>query len=206
MSNNTETTSRTQAEIILGAKLFICPHGTTAGEQIVNEYFCPDTPTSYDEPGVWTALGKIETCKPGTDYQSNDLKGVKEDVYVTTTMKLAIKRNLQFTTYDIAPEAVQMTFGLKESLVNGVEQVLFASGNDTIKCWCCLVLTDAYRAKSNIANMSMYGKLTLQNPLEVKSDPTQAQFQLDIEPNPLSVFVPVEIPNAGTEADAEATE
>ncbi len=194
-----EITERTQAEIILGAKLLICPFGTTVDTQTANADFCPDAPTSYGEPGSWTPLGKIETCKPNTEYQSNDVKGVNDDgIYVTTTLKLAVKRQLQFTTYDIPPEAIQMTFGLKDAIENGTEQALFASGNDSIECWLYLELTDAYRTKCNIANMVMCGKLSLQNPLETKSDPTQAAFQLEITSNPLSVFTPVAVANAPT--------
>ncbi len=190
-------TERTQAEIILGAKLLICPFGTTVEQQTVGANVCPENPTSYAEPGVWTPLGKIETCTPGTEYQSTDIYATTDEgIYGTTTMKLAVKRQLKFTTYDISPEAIQMTFGLKEAIENGTEQALFASGNDSIECWLYLELSDAYRAQSNIANMVMCGKLSLQNPLDAKKDPTQAQFQLDIVKNPLSVFTPVEVPNA----------
>ena len=109
--------------------------------------------------------------------------------YKVSEMKLVQKRKIQFTTNDITPEAMQMTFGLTSAIVEGEEQAVFASGNDSLEVWACYEMTDAYRAQTGIARILVRGTLSLQNPLEAKSDPAQADYELSVKPNALAMFV-----------------
>ena len=184
---------RLNGAMILGSRVWIALIGSpvTSGgaSNTVSDTVMPETPVSYTEPNGWVPLGKIRTAKPQTDYKSADVEGVDDSgAYKVTELKLATKRKLQFSTNDIAPEAFQMTFGLLEEPGED-EQAVFASGNDSLEVWLCLELTDAYRNELGIARMFLRGKLSLQNPLEAKSDPAQADYELSILPNALNMFV-----------------
>lgn len=181
--------------MILGARVWFCRLGAaiTGADNVtatVSNTILPELPDSYAAPGGWTCLGKVRSAKPQTDYKSADVEGVDDTgAYKITELKLATKRKLQFSTNDIAPEVFEMTFGLASPITAGGEQAVFASGNDTIECWLVLELTDAYRTETNIARIVLRGKLTLQNPLEAKSDPAQADYELSVVPNALATFV-----------------
>ncbi len=189
MSNNM-ITDRLHAACYIGAKVMFIPFGTQVGEQVCSRDVLPDEPVSYEEPGAWTVLGKIENCKPNNEEQSNDVKGTNDlGLPETETMKLVTKRNLQFNTYDVPPEAEQMTFGLKDPIVNGQEQVPHA-GSGSMEGWLYVELSDAYRAQANVVNMVLCGKLSLQSPLDFQlASPVNAQWQFDIEGTSLSRFV-----------------
>ena len=183
---------RIHAEMILGARVWIVRIGAPADAQAnaVSNTVLPEPPDSYANPGVWTCLGKIRTAKPQTDYKTADVEGVDDTgAYKVTELKLATKRKLQFSTNDITPEAFQLTFGLTQPISDGGEQAVFASGNDSIECWLVLELTDAYRTETNLARITLRGKLSLQNPLEAKSDPAQADYELSVQPNALATFL-----------------
>ena len=191
---------RLDAATILGARVWIVTIGQTitggSGENnAVSDAVIPELPESYANPGDWLTLGKVRTAKPQTDYKTADVEGADDTgAYKVTEMKLAQKRKLQFSTNDITPEAFQMTFGLTSAIVDGEEQAVFASGNDSLEVWACYELTDAYRTQTGIARILVRGVLSLQNPLEAKSDPAQADYELSVKPNPLAMFV------AGTDA------
>lgn len=186
---------RLDAATILGARVWIVTIGQTitggSGENnTVSDAVIPELPESYATPGDWIALGKVRTAKPQTDYKTADVEGVDDTgAYKVTEMKLAQKRKLQFSTNDITPEAFQMTFGLTSAIVDGEEQAVFASGNDSLEVWACYEMTDAYRAQTGIARILVRGTLSLQNPLEAKSDPAQADYELSVKPNALAMFV-----------------
>ena len=186
---------RLDAATILGARLWIVTIGQTitggSGEtNKVSDTVLPELPESYANAGDWQPLGKIRTAKPQTDYKTADVEGADDTgAYKVTEMKLAQKRKLQFTTNDITPEAFQMTFGLTAAIVDGEEQAVFASGNDSLEVWACYELTDAYRTQTGIARILVRGTLSLQNPLEAKSDPAQADYELSVKPNALAMFV-----------------
>lgn len=186
---------RLDAATILGARVWIVTIGQTitggSGENNkVSDAVIPELPESYANPGDWLTLGKVRTAKPQTDYKSADVEGVDDTgAYKVTELKLAQKRKLQFSTNDISPEAFQMTFGLTSAIVDGEEQAVFASGNDSLEVWACYELTDAYRAQTGIARILVRGVLSLQNPLEAKSDPAQADYELSVKPNALAMFV-----------------
>lgn len=186
---------RLDAATILGARLWIVTIGQTitggSGENNkVSDTVLPELPESYANAGDWQPLGKIRTAKPQTDYKTADVEGVDDTgAYKVTEMKLAQKRKLQFTTNDVTPEAFQMTFGLTAAIVDGEEQAVFASGNDSLEVWACYELTDAYRTQTGIARILVRGTLSLQNPLEAKSDPAQADYELSVKPNALAMFV-----------------
>ncbi len=186
---------RLDAATILGARLWIVTIGQTitggSGENNkVSDTVLPELPESYADAGDWQPLGKIRTAKPQTDYKTADVEGVDDTgAYKVTEMKLAQKRKLQFTTNDVTPEAFQMTFGLTSAIVDGEEQAVFASGNDSLEVWACYELTDAYRTQTGIARILVRGTLSLQNPLEAKSDPAQADYELSVKPNALAMFV-----------------
>lgn len=185
---------RLDAAMILGARAWIVTISQTitggSGENNkVSDTVLPELPESYANPGDWTPLGKVRTAKPQTDYKTAEAEGVDDTgAYKITELKLATKRKLQFSTNDIAPEAFQMTFGLLEEPGED-EQAVFASGNDSLEVWLCLELTDAYRTQTGIARILVRGVLSLQNPLEAKSDPAQADYELSIKPNALAMFV-----------------
>lgn len=184
---------RMQAEMILGARVWMARIGSPAdsgSSNKISDTVLPELPDSYASPGMWTCLGKIRTAKPQTDYKTADVEGVDDTgAYKVTELKLATKRKLQFSTNDIAPEAFEMTFGLASPIASGGEQAVFASGSDSIECWLVLELTDAYRTETNLARITLRGKLSLQNPLEAKSDPAQADYQLSVQPNALASFL-----------------
>lgn len=186
---------RLDAATILGARVWIVTIGQTitggSGENNkVSDAVIPELPESYANPGDWLTLGKVRTAKPQTDYKTADVEGVDDTgAYKVTELKLAQKRKLQFSTNDISPEAFQMTFGLASAIEEGEEQAVFASGNDSLEVWACYELTDAYRAQTGIARILVRGVLSLQNPLEAKSDPAQADYELSVKPNALAMFV-----------------
>ncbi len=186
---------RLDAATILGARVWIVTIGQTitggsGGNNKVSDTVLPELPESYANPGDWIALGKVRTAKPQTDYKTADVEGVDDTgAYKVTEMKLAQKRKLQFSTNDITPEAFQMTFGLTSAIVDGEEQSVFASGNDSLEVWACYEMTDAYRTQTGIARILVRGVLSLQNPLEAKSDPAQADYELSVKPNALAMFV-----------------
>ena len=188
-------TNRLDAAMILGARAWICRLGNTitgtGGESnTVSDALMPEPPESYANPGDWTCLGKIRTAKPQTDYKTADVEGVDDTgAYKVTELKLATKHKLLFATNDITPEAFEMTFGLTAPIEDGVEQAVFASGSDSIEVWMCFEFTDAYRTQTGLARIVVRGKLSLQNPLEAKSDPAEAAYELSIQPNPLATFV-----------------
>lgn len=187
-----DKTKRISNEMILGARVWFARIGVTVtgdGGNTVSDTFMPEPPESYANPGDWGLLGKIRTSKVQTDYKTADVEGVDDTgAYKITELKLATKRKIQFSTNDITPEAWQMTFGLLEEIEDGVEQQVFASGNDTIEGWMCLEFTDAYRARLGLARIFLRVKLTLQNPLEAKSDPAQADYEAAVVPNALATF------------------
>lgn len=191
-------TDRKQAEIILGARIYIARMDATVGANKVTPATLPSPPTA-DNPGPWVSLGKVRTAKVQTDFKTADVEGVADDgLYKITELKLATKRKLQFSTNDITPEALELTFGLSEAIKDGSEQILFGSGTHTIECWVYMDMTDAYRQGVELAHMSMQSRLTLTNPLEAKSDPALAEYELAIVANPLSKFAPVAIAPAPT--------
>lgn len=185
---------RLNAAMILGARAWIVRIGQTITgndpTNKVNDTTLPELPESYANPGDWICLGKIRTAKPQTDYKTADVEGVDDTgAYKVTELKLATKRKLQFTTNDITPEAFQMTFGLTSAIEDGEEQAVFASGSDSLEVWAVFEFTDAYRADTGLARILVRGVLSLQNPLEAKSDPAEAAYELSIQPNPLATFV-----------------
>ncbi|MDO5472691.1 MAG: hypothetical protein Q4F35_05075 [Akkermansia sp.] len=186
---------RLDAATILGARVWIVTIGQTitggSGENNkVSDTVLPELPESYANPGDWIALGKVRTAKPQTDYKTADVEGVDDTgAYKVTELKMAQKRKLQFSTNDITPEAFQMTFGLTSAIVDGEEQSVFASGNDSLEVWACYEMTDAYRTQTGIARILVRGVLSLQNPLEAKSDLAQADYELSVKPNALAMFV-----------------
>lgn len=188
---------RLDAAMILGSRLWICRIGTevTSGESAgatttaVSDSFVPEPPASLAQPGAWTPLGKLRSFKVQTDYKTADVEGVDDTgAYKTTELKLATKRKLQFATNDITPEAFELTFGLKGAITSGAAKQLFESGNDSIEVWAYVDLTDAYRSETGLASFPVRGTLSLQNPLEAKSDPAQADYELSVKPNSLNEF------------------
>lgn len=185
---------RLNAAMILGARAWIVRIGQTITgndpTNKVNDTTLPELPESYANPGDWICLGKIRTAKPQTDYKTADVEGVDDTgAYKVTELKLATKHKLLFATNDITPEAFEMTFGLTAPIEDGVEQAVFASGSDSLEVWAVFEFTDAYRAETGLARILVRGVLSLQNPLEAKSDPAEAAYELSIQPNPLATFV-----------------
>lgn len=183
---------RINAAMIVGSRIWICRIGTTTGSEpanTVSDSVLPELPESYATPGDWVSLGKIKTWQPQTEFKTADAEGVDDTgAYKVTELKLATKRKMQFTTNDITPEAWELTFGLKEQISSGGKQSVFASGNDTIEVWLVVEITDAYRTETNLARAVVRGKLSLQNPLDAKSDPAEAQYELSVVSNPLAEF------------------
>lgn len=178
---------RRQAEIILGARVRIAKFKADPTKPI-NADSLPTLPTAEDA-GPWVTLGRIRTAKPQTDYKTADIEGVGDNgIYSTQEMRMASKIKLLFTTNDVAPEALQLTFGLRNEIQDTVEQTLFGSSGNYIECWLHLELTDAYRNGADMANMTMCGRLSLTNPLEAKSDPALAEYELMVVPNDLAKF------------------
>lgn len=179
------------AEMILGSRIYFVGIGASIGGEDaglkVSDTTIPELPESYESPGDWTCLGKIRTSKPQTDFKTSEAEGVDDSgVYKVTEMKIATKRKIQFSTNDITPMAWQLTFGLLNPLKDGETQRVFASGNDSREGWLCVDMTDAYRAETGLARYVVRVKLSLQNPLEAKSDPAQADYEAVIVANALS--------------------
>lgn len=182
---------RNDSALVLGSRLWIAPFSSS-----INASALPDPPSSASA-GLWLTLGKIKTFKPQIDYKTADLEGVDDTgVYVTTESKIATKRKLIFTTSDIAPEALQLTFGLIDTIADGTSQAIFGSSNGTIACWVYIELSDAYRDGASMANFAVQGKLTLTNPIEAKSDPAEAAYELSVVSNALAQFTPININSA----------
>lgn len=188
---------RLDAAMILGSRLWIVRIGTevnsgsgsSATTTAVSDRFVPEPPESLAEPGVWTPLGKLKEFKVQTDYKTSDLEGVDDSGgYDITELKLATKQKLQFQTNDITPEAFELTFGLKGPLTSGAEKAMFENKRGGIEVWAAIDLTDAYRSETGLATLLVRGVLSLQNPLEAKSDPAQADYEINVKANSLSTF------------------
>lgn len=183
-------TDNTKAEMILGARVWFIRSGSQDSlENSVGADKLPELPESYANPGKWTCLGKVRTAKPQTDYKTSEVEGVDDTgAYKITELKLATKRKLQFSTNDITKEAFELTFGLTKEITASGEQAVFASGNDTLEGWLLLELTDAYRTVTGLARITLWGKLSMSNPLEAKSDPALAEYEFDVVPNANAKF------------------
>lgn len=183
-------TDNTKAEMILGARVWFVRAGTEVEmANTVGADKVPELPESYETPGKWTCLGKVRTAKPQTDFKTADVEGVDDTgAYKVTELKLATKRKLQFSTNDITKEAFELTFGLLEEITSKGEQAVFASGNDSVEGWLLFELTDAYRTVTGLARITLWGKLSMQNPLEAKSDPALAEYEFSVVPNSQAKF------------------
>ena len=183
---------RLDSHMFLGAKVFIAKIGDKASAQeskTISNTFHPTEPTSYDDPGDWTLLGSISEAKVQTDYDTKEKVGVQDNgSYFTQEIKVAKKSNLQFSTYDIVPEALQISFGLKNPADSAEPQQAFATSNGGLEVWLFLELTESLRTTNQLATVTLRGKLSLQNPVEAKNDLAQAQYELAIAPNSLNMY------------------
>ncbi len=196
---------RLDSHMFLGAKVYIAKIGdksSASQSKPITNSFHPTPPTSYDEPGDWTLLGAISDAKVQTDYDTKEKVGVMDNgSYFTQEIKIAKKSNLQFSTYDIVPEALQITFGLRDNADSAEPQQAFATSNGGIEVWLYLELTESLRNTNDLATVMLRGKLSLQSPVEAKNDLAQAQYDLAIAPNSLNMYTVHNLTKMQGEAD-----
>lgn len=193
--------------MFVGAKVWFCPFGKSIGEDKVHKasrLIAPEPPESLENPGDWTVIGGLDTASIERDTEEKEVTRVLDDgVYHTTKIPITKGHAVKFETYDITPEAFQLSLGLLKDVVTGGEQKVFASGNDSMGGWLYFAFTESYRAKSELANMLLAGNLGMDEPVSAQNDLAKAKFKFEVEDNPLNMFNPTGLLDLGDDAGEE---
>lgn len=176
--------------MFVGAKVWFCPYGKSIGEGQTAARLCaPEPPESLENPGEWTVIGGMDTASIERDTEEKEITRVLDDgVYHTTKLPITKSHTVKFESFDITPEAFQLSLGLLKDVVTGGEQKAFASGNDSLEGWLYFAFTESYRAKSELANMLLAGVLSMDEPIGAQNDVAKAKFKFDVLDNPLNMF------------------
>lgn len=182
--------SRRLNYLIGGMPIKIAKFGDTDGGKTVGADACPAFPTT-DAPGVWLSLGRIKTAQIEPTKKSVQIEGVNEytNMYEVEEDTIVQQRKIKFTTQYVAPEAIQLAFGVAGDLVDEQEVMPFIS-NGMIKCWLHGRLTDHAAEGKELLEFCVMGKLGLTNNPNFASDPITIEFELSIGNSPLQKLTP----------------
>lgn len=177
-----------------------------------------------DSP-IWAALSRWRTPYPPFDYGSGmwwrpvkwrvaEKKGLvtdedmariesqrpesfNHDVALDTNVTMVQQYKLKFTTQYIAPEVIQLAFGVAGELEDNQEAVPFVS-NGEIKVWLYGRLTDHAENGKELMEWCVMGRLRLTNTPNFASDPATAEWELSIEYSPLQKLTPKALASPAT--------
>ena len=101
--------------LIGGMPVRIAKFGATDGSKTVGADACPAIPTS-EAPGPWLYLGKIKSGQVEQVKKNVQIEGVNDatGMYETEDVTMVQQYKLKFTTQYIAPEVIQLAFGVSE--------------------------------------------------------------------------------------------
>ena len=182
--------NRLNSHMFIGAKVWFCPFGARLGQdKQAGLKVAPEPPESLENPGDWTVIGGLDTASIERDTEEKEITRVLDDgVYHVTKLPTTKAHAVKFETYDITPEAFQLSLGLLQDMETGGEQKVFASGNDMLEGWLYFAFTESYRAKSELANMLLAGALSMDEPIGATNDLAKSKFKFDVVDNPLNMF------------------
>ena len=123
----------------------------------------------------------------------NDATGMYETEDVTMVQQYKLK----FTTQYIAPEVIQLAFGVADELADNQEAVPFVS-NGEIRVWLYGRLTDHSENGKELMEWCVMGRLRLTNTPNFASDPATAEWELSIEYSPLQKLTPKALASPAT--------
>lgn len=115
----------------------------------------------------------------------NDATGMYEMEDVTMVQQYKLK----FTTQYIAPEVIQLAFGVADELADNQEAVPFIS-NGEIKVWLYGLRRTTPKTARDLMEWCVMGRLRLTNTPNFASDPATAEWELSIEYSPLQKLTP----------------
>ena len=184
--------------LIGGMPIRIAKFGVTDGSKTVGADACPAFPTAED-PGVWLSLGKVKSGQVEPTKKSVQIEGVNEKtgMYEIEEDSIIQQRKIKFTTQYVAPEAIQLAFGVTGDLVDEQKVMPFIS-NGQIKCWLYGRLTDHAAEGKELLEFCVMGKLGLTNNPNFASDPITIEFELSIEYSPLQKLTPKALASPAT--------
>lgn len=158
----------------------------TAGN-VVGEGAKPDAP-STEKPGPWLTLGKIKTATSERQKKTATVEGVSDaGYYEFRDLSIAQQSKLKFTTQEVTPEAIQLAFGVDESLEDDKASTPFSSSGN-VRCWVYGELRNSGQGAEKLAEFCVMGDLSLTNSPNFASDPVTCEFELSIKNSPLATF------------------
>lgn len=183
-------TLRRLSFLIAGMPIKIAKFGASDGGKTVGKDACPVFPTK-EAPGVWLSLGKIKGGQVEPTKKNVQVEGVNDEtgMYEVEDVTIIQQYKLKFSTQYIAPEAIQLAFGVADELVDNQDAVPCVS-NGEIKVWLYGRLTDHAENGKELMEWCVMGKLRLSNPPNFASDPATAEWELSIEYSPLQKLTP----------------
>ena len=183
--------------LIGGMPIRIAKFGATDGSKTVGADACPAIPTpTLPVLGCTWAKSRAARWSRSRDVQIegvNDATGMYETEDVTMVQQYKIK----FTTQYIAPEVIQLAFGVADELADNQEAVPFVS-NGEIKVWLYGRLTDHAENGKELMEWCVMGRLRLTNTPNFASDPATAEWELSIEYSPLQKLTPKALASPAT--------
>lgn len=176
--------------LIGGMPIRIAKFGATDGSKTVGVNACPVYPATADA-GVWLNLGKIKSGQIEQTKKNIQIEGVNDGtgMYEQEDITVVQQYKLKFTTQYIAPEVIQLAFGVRGELEDDTEAMPFVS-NGEIKVWLYGRLTDHSENGQELMDWCVMGRLRLTNTPNFASDPATAEWELAIEYNPLQKLTP----------------
>ena len=184
--------------LIGGMPVRIAKFGVTDGSKTVGVDACPAIPTS-EAPGPWLYLGKIKSGQVEQVKKNVQIEGVNDatGMYETEDVTMVQQYKLKFTTQYIAPEVIQLAFGVADELADNQEAVPFVS-NGEIRVWLYGRLTDHAENGKELMEWCVMGRLRLTNTPNFASDPATAEWELSIEYSPLQKLTPKALASPAT--------
>lgn len=176
--------------LIGGMPIKIAKFGAEDGGKTVGKNACPALPTA-EAPGVWLSLGKIKSGQVEAVKKNAQIEGVNDDIgkYETEDVNMVQQYKLKFTTQYVAPEAIQLAFGVADELADDQDVMPFVSDGE-LKVWLYGRLTDHAANGKDLMEWCVMGRLRLTNTPNFASDPATAEWELSIEYSPLQKLTP----------------
>lgn len=180
--------SRRLDALIGGIPIRIAIIGDKDGDKVVGEDACPAVPTP-DNPGVWLYLGDVKSAQVERTKKTAQIEGLREKIgtYGVREVSITQQSKLKITTQYIAPEVIQLAFGVSEPLDDGKTVIPFVSSG-IIKCWLYGRLTDHAANGKDLAEFCTLTEMSLTNAPNFASDPVTAEFDFNIQDSPLATF------------------
>ena len=169
----------------------------TAARQWARTHVRQSPPPKLPAPGCTWA--KSRAARWSRSRRTSRLRGVNDatGMYETEDVTMVQQYKLKFTTQYIAPEVIQLAFGVADELADNQEAVPFVS-NGEIKVWLYGRLTDHAENGKELMEWCVMGRLRLTNTPNFASDPATAEWELSIEYSPLQKLTPKALASPAT--------